>query len=209
MSFPLDSPPLELESLNVLIGPNGAGKSNLIESIRFLKASTLQAALGPNFLARDGAGISDWIWKGARNATASVEILLAESSKKKGLRYRLAFREQRSRLDIFEERLEEEKASQAGRKPFFYIGHERLGVYVNKKGSRGRTLTREQMGPEASVLSVYNAPADYPESAWMCEALRGIQLFTDPWFIERRVWQGPAQLLGVGADGPGESLGVI
>jgi predicted ATPase len=40
----------------------------------------------------------------------------------------------------------------------------------------------EKLDPEASVLSVYNAEADYPENARVFEALKSIQVFTDPLF---------------------------
>ncbi len=39
LSFDVVTTPLDLQALNVFIGPNGAGKSNLIEAVRFLKAS--------------------------------------------------------------------------------------------------------------------------------------------------------------------------
>lgn len=39
LSFGPATPPLALESLNLLIGPNGSGKSNLLEAIALLRAT--------------------------------------------------------------------------------------------------------------------------------------------------------------------------
>jgi predicted ATPase len=167
--------------LNVLIGPNGAGKSNLFESLRLLKTS---AGGGQNlqaFFARYG-GIGDWIWKGPDGGEASIEVVLAGESKRMPLRYRLAFREQRGRLTIADERLENEKPTKPGKKPFLYIGHEAADVYVNLKKGKKRALAGAQVDPEATLLGVYNAPADYPENARAVEGLKGLRFYSDPLF---------------------------
>ena len=52
LSFAPDSPPFELQKLNVLIGPNGSGKSNLIERIEVLAATPRDLAK----TLRDGGG---------------------------------------------------------------------------------------------------------------------------------------------------------
>jgi predicted ATPase len=148
LSFSLATPPLELSKLNVLIGPNGAGKSNLFESLRLLKTS---AGGGQNlqaFFARYG-GIGDWIWKGPDGGEASIEVVLAGESKRMPLRYRLAFREQRGRLTIADERLENEKPTKPGKKPFLYIGHEAADVYVNLQ--REASCSQERMLAQGRV----------------------------------------------------------
>ena len=60
LSFPPDSPPIELTPLNVLIGPNGSGKSNVIEAIELLHAAPTAFAEA----IRDGGGAQEWLWKG-------------------------------------------------------------------------------------------------------------------------------------------------
>lgn len=182
LSFPSDTPSLELQPLNVLIGPNGAGKSNLLESVRFLRASATARGAVQHFLLREGAGIGDWIWKGEEDGTGSVEIVFGDNAKRRPLRYRLAFREERGRAIIVEERLEEETATRKGKKPDFYIGYDSGGLYLNRGAQKRRALSKSQIDPEASVLSVYNGAADYPENAWMFEAMKGLQFYCDPLF---------------------------
>ncbi len=182
LSFDPDSPAVSLRPLNVFIGANGAGKSNLIDAVRFLQIVSRLKPIA--YLVRNGSRVGDWIWKGAENQIASVEaIVRRDDSNKLPLRYRLAFRENRFRFEVTDERLEEEKTSNpSATKPRFFIGHEPAGIYVNRHEGGKRTLKKESVDPEGSVLSVYDAPEDYPENAWMVEALSQIEFFTDPLF---------------------------
>ena len=81
LSFGPGHEPFPLEPLNVLIGPNASGKSNLIEALSLLAAAPgdLQEPI------REGGGIRDWLWKGARSApTATVEVTVAPATETDG-----------------------------------------------------------------------------------------------------------------------------
>lgn len=44
LSFGPETPPLKMESLNVLVGPNGSGKSNFIEALGLLRSAATKLA---------------------------------------------------------------------------------------------------------------------------------------------------------------------
>ena len=87
LSFGPDTPPLELEPLNLLIGPNGSGKSNLIELIDLLRSTPSDRALGP----RKGGALADWVWKGADDEPAGFDCVVANQPGKPDLRHKLLF----------------------------------------------------------------------------------------------------------------------
>ena len=77
LSFAPDSPPFELQKLNVLIGPNGSGKSNLIEAIEVLAATPRDLAK----TIRDGGGPSVAIYmKGGGDSVGSQRALRQDGS---------------------------------------------------------------------------------------------------------------------------------
>ena len=91
LSYGPNSESIELQPLNVLIGPNGSGKSNLIEAISLLKAAPTDLAVP----IREGGGVSEWIWKGARsqgekNFAIEVEVGGPSLPFSQLLHYRLA-----------------------------------------------------------------------------------------------------------------------
>lgn len=119
LSFGPESEAVALRPLNVLIGPNASGKSNFIEAIGLLHAAPKDMA--PTI--REGGSIGAWLWKGEPNAVAEIDVVL---SYKEGwnLRHHLAFTELAQRLDIVDERIENEKAARDNERPYFYFGYE-------------------------------------------------------------------------------------
>ena len=182
LSFGPDSPGIALGPLNVLIGPNGSGKSNLIEVIGLLNRT-------PEDLAepfRETGGIDEWIWKGASKgssaiieATANVPrsgsnppiTILSRKRPRYGhaiyfpLRYRLAFRPTNYQLEIVDERIDLDSAP---KNSVFEPIAQTFFAYENgqpKLNVRGewRTLRREEINPQKSVLSERKDPEQYPE----------------------------------------------
>lgn len=100
LSFGESGASLELGPLNVLIGPNASGKSNLIEAISLLAAAP-RDLLVP---IREGGGVLEWLWKGARNPEA--EMIARLSLDKGELLYRLSFTSENSRFHLIGEMLE-------------------------------------------------------------------------------------------------------
>src|SRR5215217_1277140 len=70
LSYGATGTSLDLQNLNVIIGPNGSGKSNLIECLAVLQAA-------PHNLATAIGSVTDFLWKGAAQPEALIEVWLA------------------------------------------------------------------------------------------------------------------------------------
>src|ERR1035438_6332746 len=166
LSFGPDTPELELKPLNVLIGPNGSGKSNLIEAISLLQAAPT------NLLApiRSGGGIVEWLWKGvAASPVAEIETNVDYPDGKSPLHHRLAFTMQGQQAEIVDEAIDCERKKSVGglaNRVFFYRrsnGRPVLNVKVRANLRICRTLKREDLIADQSVLSQRVDPDQYPE----------------------------------------------
>ena len=164
LSFGPQTEPLELRPLNVLIGPNGSGKSNLVEAISLLHAA-------PTHLAapiREGGGIRDWIWKGtpAPGATACFEVVVNNPHGRQTLRHTIWFTESSQRFELVDEQIESGTLDRPD-EPFFYYrfrqGHPVLGV----PGQHERSLRREDISLDESILSQRKDPDQYPEITYL------------------------------------------
>ena len=194
LSFPLDSEPIALAPLNVLIGPNGSGKSNLIEAIELLHATptALAAAI------RDGGGVQEWMWKGSQTGEpATIEAVIAGGATVNGgppirdLRYRLAFAPVGQRTEAVDEVIEEsQKRSDTEQDVnFFYrfqSGRPVLNVHETTGVYRQRTLRREDLVLDESVLSQRKGSDVYPELTWLGQQFSRIQTFRE-WSFGRYV----------------------
>jgi predicted ATPase len=186
---------IDLAPLNVLIGPNASGKSNIIESI-----SLLQAMPG-NFAApiRASGGIDNWLWKGNNGAnvppSATLEVIASFPIGMMPLRYRMMFTMVNQRLEIVDEAIENE--APVGNNPdtyFFYRyqqGFPVLNVRTtleDEAGSdRGRTrrsLKREDIKPDQSVLSQRKDPDLYPELTYLGNQFAAIRFYRE-WNLGR------------------------
>ena len=162
---------IDLEPLNVFIGPNASGKSNLIEAISLL------AATPKDFLApiREGGGAAEWIWKGKRPALAELEATLDYPEGVMPLRYQLSFTVAHSRLEIVAEDIRNDRPTRPGAtKPYsFYVfSNGQPGIRPRTKleqkpgtevGRILRSLKREDISPEQSILSQRKDVDQYPE----------------------------------------------
>jgi len=152
LSFPPGAPAIPLTPLNVLIGPNGAGKSNLLEALELLHATSTSFAAA----IRDGGGVQEWLWKGAKaNGNASLEALVEGGKRMPNLRYRLSFAASGQRTEVLDEAIEDsEKRSPNGKDVFFYYRFQRgkpvLNVRLAKASSSKDWVGRSQQDPYAS-----------------------------------------------------------
>ena len=186
MSFGPDSPPFELEALNVLIGPNGAGKSNVIEAIELLKATPRDVA----DCIRDGGAVGEWQWKGARACPATVEVVLDECTPTtRPLRYRLEFAETANRLEVLDEAIEEVEPAPGESDVYFYYRFQRGRPAINVASQdhsdhHPRRLQRDSLLPDQSVLAQRKDPDQYPEITWLGERFAKFTTFRE-WTIGR------------------------
>ena len=183
---------IELQPLNVLIGTNASGKSNLIEAMGVLKATPTDL-VAP---IRQGGGISDFLWKGEKGTpTAKIEAILDYPERTMPLRYQISLTAVGQRLEVVDEAIEDmEPRYSCESNPFFYYRHNNWGRPVinviedNEQQTRKlRTLRREDIIPDQSILSQRKDPEQYPELSYLGNKFADIGLY--------RNWQTGRDLL--------------
>ncbi|RRO10132.1 AAA family ATPase [Pectobacterium aquaticum] len=177
LSFGTSSEEIPLQRLNVIIGPNGSGKSNLLEAIELLRNAP-DKLLTP---IRDGGGVRDWLWKGAKSGTPTAELnaVLCYPIGQQPLRYALSFTEVGQRFEIIDERVENKKSDgQKYREPYFYYHFNGGRPTLNVKGSK-RTLQQQDIDLEKSILSQRRDPDQYPEITYLGLELAKIRLYRE------------------------------
>ncbi|MDE0217693.1 MAG: AAA family ATPase [Spirochaetaceae bacterium] len=168
LSFPPDSPAFELRGLNVLIGPNGSGKSNLIEALELLSDAPRNLAAN----VRVGGGSAEWLWKGLpRTESTELDVVLSEGTPTgRPLRYRLVFTPVQGRLEIVDESIEELEPEPSKPDVYFYYRFQRGNPMLNVLDHEGnrfrRSLQRQDLLPDQSVLAQRKDPDQYPEVTW-------------------------------------------
>lgn len=173
LSFGPDSPPIELRELNLLIGPNASGKSNFIEAVGLLRATPQN--LGDAL--REGGGMQDWLWKGDAGVHGEIDALLSYN-KSWSLRHRLVLAQAGQKLELVDERIEDSETKAGENKPYLYFGYENNRPMLNVKQEK-RTLRREDLDPQQSVLSQRKDPDQYPELSFLGDAYQRIRLYRD------------------------------
>lgn len=199
LSFGSECPPLEMRPLNLLIGPNGSGKSNFVEAIGLLRSASgkLTAPMrGPG-----GGGVKEWIWKGANNGHAHIEAVIDYPQGLQPLRHRMEFTETAARFDLLDEAIENRDPDPGHDDPFFFYrfqnGRPALSVY----GGGTRTLRREDVAPDESILSQRKDPDQYPELAYLADVYAKTRLYREWSFGRSSVFRSPQS-----ADLPGDRL---
>ena len=181
LSFPPDMENFELKPLNVLIGPNGSGKSNVIEAMELLRATPT------NFAAaiRDGGGATEWLWKGdnpPRPAEIDVDLIIPRHEP---LRYRLEFGVNNTRVEVFDEAIEDSEPSKGYDDPYFYYRFQKGRPVINIRhqeldgGTTQRNLQRDDLDPDQSVLAQRKDPDLYPEITTVGRYLGAMHIFRE------------------------------
>lgn len=175
LSFGASSEAVEMKPLNVIIGPNGSGKSNLLEAIEFIRSSP-KDLLTP---IRDGGGVRDWLWKGAKGATtATVDAVFEGQREASNIRHLISFTEVAQRFEIIEERIESELPSGGNIDPYIYYRFENGRGIINVKDGR-RQLQREDIEPTDSILSQRKDPEQYPEITYLGNMFSKLRLYRE------------------------------
>ena len=175
LSYGPEAEALPLRPLNVLIGPNGSGKSNLIEAFALLQAAPKALAIP----VREAGGIHDWLYKGGDpKPVAEVETIVDNPRGRMPLRHRFAFTESASRFQLVDERIENESAYPGTDEPYFYYRYQDNHPVLNVNGTP-RTLKREDVDPEQSILSQRKDPDQYPEITYLGEVLSKIRIYRE------------------------------
>jgi predicted ATPase len=188
LSYGPSSEAIELGQLNVIIGPNGSGKSNLLEALALLRSAPDQF-LKP---IREGGGVSDWLWKGGKgNPTASLEVVIAYPAGPQNLRYCLSFTETQQRFELTDERIEREKPDSPKKQtPYFYY-HFNNGRPTLNVNDVNRTLQREDIELDKSILAQRKDPEQYPEITYLGKMLPKISLYREWSFGRDTIFRRP------------------
>ena len=178
LSYGGEGEEIELQPLNVLIGPNASGKSNLIEAFGLLKATPTDLTAP----IRKGGGISEWLWKGEKEAPiAEIEATIESPKGVMPLLYRLYFTAADQRLEIVDEHIENKNINEQD-DVYFYSRYQR------ERGFRsiGGMLTKpgETLIPNRSILSQIKEPFHHPGLTYLGNQFSNICLYRD-WHIGR------------------------
>ena len=174
LSYGPDAPELRLEPLNVLIGPNASGKSNLLDALSILQSAPRDL---PRSIRR-GGGTHEWLWKGRDDlGPATVDVTVDYPNGIMPLRYLVSFSELRHRFDLRDERIENERPQQGKHEPYLYYRYQQGRPVLNVRSQTGdsrfdRSLQREDVHPEKSILSQRRDPDSYPELTISDQAIR-------------------------------------
>ena len=175
LSFGEDSPEVDFGNLNVLIGPNGSGKSNLLEVIGLLKSTP------KDFVAEigDSGGIVEWLWKGKsknKNRVASINVKADPRGISKTISYELSFIREGSQIKMIDERIQNEKPDEGHERPYLYFDFHGGRPVLNVAG-RPRSLKREEVDLQRSILSQRQDPDQYPEVTYLGRFFASFRLY--------------------------------
>jgi len=190
LSFGPGTPPLELEPLNIFIGPNAAGKSNLIEALSLMRATPISAAASNMDLSgvvRRGGGVSEWLWKGGKPESASIEIVVTYPDGSQPLRHVLSVRREGQGFRVDGERIEDKEALPGEAQPhFYYLDNHGVVVFEDGQDKAPRLIY-----PGLSILAQVRDPWQYPEIAYLAESYEKIRIYREWTFGRNTVFREP------------------
>jgi predicted ATPase len=176
LSFGPEGIDLPLENLNICIGPNASGKSNLLEVLALLKAAPVNLPAP----VKEMGGVKEWMWKGKpAPAEASIEAVFEDipPGARQPLRHKLVIAEHGGRFEVVDELVENEKAHDGKQEPYFFYKFQRGHPVLMDFQDNVRSLRREIVQPEQSILSQVKDPERYPPLAWLQRQYEAIRLY--------------------------------
>ncbi|MEQ9356411.1 AAA family ATPase [Coleofasciculus chthonoplastes] len=186
LSYGSEGEEIELQPLNVLIGANASGKSNLIEAIGLLKATPTDLTAP----IRKGGGVSNLLWKGQKEIPiAKIEVTIDYPEGLMPLRYRMGLTVVGQKPELVDEAVENECSYPGEDDVYFYYRYQQGRPVLNIKnpsdGQRSqRSLRRDDLILDQSVLSQRKDPDQYPELTYIGNQFSQISLYRD-WHIGR------------------------
>lgn len=195
LSFGPDTPPLELQSLNVLIGPNASGKSNLLESIALLQATPVSSDASNSNLRgvlRRGGGISEWIHKGHKNEPAHLHFLVNRPQKRDSIRHMFALETLPAGYRLCAEQIESDG-------PYGSYTQDRGKALLYSSSNGERKLSKQSIREDLSVLAQVRDTDLYPELAYLADAYGKIGIYRN-WAFGRNTVIRDAQSIDLRPD---------
>jgi predicted ATPase len=175
LSFGEESPEIVLGALNVLVGPNGSGKSNLIEVLNLIRNTPKDFAgeIG------DGGGIAEFLWQSkskVKDLLANITVTSLPAGVLRPLQYSLTFTRSSAHVKIADERIENRHPDKGHDKPYLYFDFNHGRPVLNVAGSP-RSLKREEVDPQRSILSQRQDPDQYPEVTYLGKFFASFRLY--------------------------------
>ncbi|CAG0989205.1 hypothetical protein METP2_02470 [Methanosarcinales archaeon] len=186
LSFGPETTSIDLQSLNIIIGINGVGKSNLIEAVALIQATPRDIGA----VVRKGGGASEYIWKGKRDSTATIEVVVSNPKGKQSLVHLLSFYSEKLRFQLEDERVENEYGY-GKQRPYFYYHFEDGNPIVNTNDGTKRQLAKEKIDPTLSILSQRRDPEHYPEISYLADVYGSIRIYREWSFGRNTVFREP------------------
>ncbi len=175
LSFGAEPETVKLGALNLVIGPNGSGKSNLLAVIDILRNTPDRL----NAPIREAGGIRDWLWKGGTTKpTATIDAVISNPAGPSSLRYALSFTEEAQRIQLVDERIENVAPTDGAPRPDFYYQFQDGRPVLNVKGEK-RSLQRETIDLDRSILAQRRDPEQYPEITNLGDSFSRIRLYRE------------------------------
>ena len=186
LSYGPESEPLALGALNVLIGPNGSGKSNLLEAIALLRA----APGDMRAVVRKGGGVSEWIWKGDKQAAATLDAVVHNPHGAQPLRHFVQFSAYQQNFHLDDETIENERPYDGQTQPYFYYRYQQGRPVISMMNDE-RRLARESVTPDISILAQRRDPESYPVITYLATVYEQIRLYREWAFGRNTVFREP------------------
>ena len=187
LSFGPGNPGIELKALNLLIGPNGSGKSNLIEAISLIRSAPKEF----REVTRKGGGVAEWIWKGGPKEPASVDCVVNNPKDFIPLRHVLSFRSVAQAFSLEDERVEREHPQAGQQDVNFFYRYQHGQPVVNTSDHGKRSLARESIEADRSILAQRRDPEAYPELAWLAHNYERVRIYREWAFGRNAVFRDP------------------
>ena len=175
LSFGPDTEPLDLENINVLVGPNGAGKSNLIEAIALMRSASGDIR---SIVCRGGS-VGEWIWKGEKEVSASIDFVFDHPQGLKPLRHLLSFRKDSDGFRLEDERIENETKDPGENDLYFFYRFNQGYPTVNTIQEKKRSPAHETVDAERSILAQRRDPEWYPELSYLADIYEKIRIYRE------------------------------
>lgn len=186
LSFGPDNAGIELRALNVLIGPNGSGKSNLLEAVSFMRA----APKDMGEVTRKGGGVSEWIWKGARDQRADLTVTFREHNSSWPLIHEVGFGVAGARFDLIEEKIH--SMDESGGPQFYWTDYGDGGPTVARLNYEGeQDWEAAPSKPGQSVLALLRDPVHFPEITWLAETYDRVRIYREWSFGRNSIFRKP------------------
>ena len=186
LSFGPDNAGVELKALNLFIGPNGSGKSNLIEAISLMRSAPKEM----RDVTRKGGGVAEWIWKGGPKDAASIEWTV-RNPRGPALRHVVAFRAVAQAYSLDDERVENEQKQPGQQDYYFYYRYQHGQPVVNTIDNGRRSLARETIEADRSILAQRRDPELYPELSWLAQNYEKVRIYREWSFGRNAVFREP------------------